>query len=186
MTDGNTLIFATPGNPVAQVRLPQVMEVVFARLGINAVWVPMHVDQEGLRTVVEALRTLRNFRGITVAIPHKPAIGAMLDRRFTWTSTEGLTRSRREALNDFTALAAQFSAYKNKSDALAYGCRAPNPPPDKRVPTTAELQAAQSKMNKFYCGLRSNTPKTTADSLMGFWTNILGLNIPDPSVCSLQ
>lgn len=34
------------------------------------------------------------------------AIGAMLDRRFTWTSTEGLTRSRREALNDFTALAA--------------------------------------------------------------------------------
>jgi shikimate dehydrogenase len=80
MIDGNTLIFATPGNPVAQVRLPQVMEVVFARLGINAVWVPMHVDQEGLRTVVEALRTLRNFRGITVAIPHKPAIGAMLDR----------------------------------------------------------------------------------------------------------
>jgi len=25
MIDGNTLIFATPGNPVAQVRLPQVM-----------------------------------------------------------------------------------------------------------------------------------------------------------------
>jgi shikimate dehydrogenase len=80
MIDGNTLIFATPGNPVAQVRLPQVMEVVFAKLGINAVWVPMHVDREGLRTVVEALRTMRNFRGITVAIPHKPTIGAMLDR----------------------------------------------------------------------------------------------------------
>jgi len=83
-------------------------------------------------------------------------------------------------------LQAQFSAYENKSDALAYGCRAPNPPPGKRVPTAAELQAAQSKMNKFYCGLRSNTPKTTVDALIEFWTTILGLNIPDASVCSLQ
>jgi len=83
-------------------------------------------------------------------------------------------------------LQAQFSAYKNKADALAYGCRAPNPPPEKRVPTTAELQAAQSKINKFYCGLRSNTPKPSADALIEFWTTLLGLNIPDPSVCSLQ
>ena len=80
MIDGNTLVYATPGDPVAQVRLPEVMQVVFEKLGINAVWVPMHVDHEGLRTVVEALRTMRNFRGITVAIPHKPTIGAMLDR----------------------------------------------------------------------------------------------------------
>lgn len=80
MIDGNTLIFATPGNPVAQVRLPQVMEVVFEKLGINAVWVPMHVDHDGLKVVVQALRTMKNFRGITVAIPHKPAIGALLDR----------------------------------------------------------------------------------------------------------
>jgi shikimate dehydrogenase len=78
--DGNTLIFATPGNPVAQVRLPQVMEVVFRELKINAVWVPMHVDHEGLKVVVHALRTMKNFRGITVAIPHKPAIGALLDK----------------------------------------------------------------------------------------------------------
>lgn len=80
MIDGNTLIFATPGNPVAQVRLPQVMEVVFRELKVNAVWVPMHVDHEGLKAVVQSLRTMKNFRGITVAIPHKPAVGALLDR----------------------------------------------------------------------------------------------------------
>jgi len=78
--DGDTLLFATPGDPVAQVRLPQVMEVVFAELGVNAVWVPMHVDYEGLRVVLQALRTMRNFRGITVAIPHKPTVATMLDR----------------------------------------------------------------------------------------------------------
>lgn len=80
MIDGDTLIFATPGNPVAQVRLPQVMKVVFAELGVNAVWVPMHVDHKGLQVVLQALRTVRNFRGITVAIPHKPTVAAMLDR----------------------------------------------------------------------------------------------------------
>ncbi|HLB14809.1 MAG TPA: shikimate dehydrogenase [Burkholderiales bacterium] len=80
MIDGNTLIFATPGDPVAQVRLPEVMEAVFAALGVNAVWVPMHVGPEGLAAVLQGLRTIRNFRGITVAIPYKPAVGAMLDR----------------------------------------------------------------------------------------------------------
>lgn len=89
MIDGNTLIFATPGNPVAQVRLPQVMEVVFRELKINAVWVPMHVDHEGLKSVVQALRTMKNFRGITVAIPHKPAIGALLDRLSVRAQTAG-------------------------------------------------------------------------------------------------
>lgn len=76
MIDGNTLIFATCGNPVAQVRLPQVMEVVFRELKVNAVWVPMHVDHEGLKVLMQALRTMRNFRGLTVTIPHKPAICA--------------------------------------------------------------------------------------------------------------
>jgi shikimate dehydrogenase len=80
MIDGNTLIFATPGDPVAQVRLPEVMEQVFAALGVNAVWVPMHVGPEGLAAILQGLRTIRNFRGITVAIPYKPVVGAMLDR----------------------------------------------------------------------------------------------------------
>jgi hypothetical protein len=34
------------------------------------------------------------------------AIGSTLDRRFTWTDTDGLTRNRRETLKDFAALAA--------------------------------------------------------------------------------
>ena len=33
------------------------------------------------------------------------AIGAVLDRRFAWTDTEGLTRNRRDTLKDFSALA---------------------------------------------------------------------------------
>lgn len=79
MIDGSTLIFATPGNPVAQIRLPQVMEAVFAALDVNAVWVPMHVERDGLEVVLQALRSMHNFRDITVAIPNKPLIGPLLD-----------------------------------------------------------------------------------------------------------
>src|SRR5262245_26725682 len=33
------------------------------------------------------------------------AVGGMLDRRFTWTNTEGLSRNRRDTIKDFAALA---------------------------------------------------------------------------------
>jgi hypothetical protein len=41
------------------------------------------------------------------------AVGGMLDRRFTWTNTEGLPRNRRDTIKDFAALAA---ASKGDSD----------------------------------------------------------------------
>src|SRR4051812_31544754 len=41
------------------------------------------------------------------------AIGGTLDRRFTWTNTEGLSRNRRDTIKDFAALAA---ASKGDSD----------------------------------------------------------------------
>jgi shikimate dehydrogenase len=87
--NGGTQLFATPGDPVAQIRLPQVMGVVFAALNVNAVWVTMHVDRAGLDAVLQGLRTIRNFRGITVAIPYKPMIGALLDRVSTQAQAAG-------------------------------------------------------------------------------------------------
>lgn len=78
--DGETLIFATPGDPVAQMRLPSVMGPVFAALGINAVWLPLHVDRAGLSLVLQALRSVRNFKGITVAIPYKPVVAELIER----------------------------------------------------------------------------------------------------------
>ncbi|MFI4985846.1 MAG: shikimate dehydrogenase family protein [Alphaproteobacteria bacterium] len=78
--NGDTLIFATPGDPVSQMRLPLVMGPVFAALAVNAVWLPLHVDKAGLSLVLQALRAVRNFRGITVAIPYKPRVARMVDR----------------------------------------------------------------------------------------------------------
>jgi shikimate dehydrogenase len=80
LIDGETFIFSIVGDPVAQVRLPQVMEIVFRELKVNGVCVPMHVGREGLEAVVQALRTMRNWRAMCVTIPHKVAVAAMLDR----------------------------------------------------------------------------------------------------------
>jgi hypothetical protein len=38
--DGKTLVFATPGYPVKQIRLPILMNQVCLPLGINAIWIP--------------------------------------------------------------------------------------------------------------------------------------------------
>ena len=78
--DGDTLLFATLGDPVSQARLPAVMGPVFAHLGLNAVWVPMHTPEGGLVAVLGALRSVTNFRGVTVTIPHKPTVTGMVDR----------------------------------------------------------------------------------------------------------
>jgi shikimate dehydrogenase len=78
--DGSAMLFATLADPVAQVRLPQVMAAVFQALGVNAAWVPMHVPPDALPAALAALRAIPNFAGITVSIPHKPALAASVDR----------------------------------------------------------------------------------------------------------
>jgi shikimate dehydrogenase len=56
------------------------MELAFRELKVNGVCVPMHVGREGLAAVLEALRTMRNWRAMCVTVPHKAAVAAMLDR----------------------------------------------------------------------------------------------------------
>jgi shikimate dehydrogenase len=93
--DGNTLLFATLGNPVSQVRLPTVMGPVFAHLGLNAVWVPMHTPDGALGAVLGTLRSVTNFRGVTVTVPHKMAVMGMVDhlsRRAEAAGTANLIR----------------------------------------------------------------------------------------------
>jgi shikimate 5-dehydrogenase len=40
---GNTDVYLIPGDPVEQVRAPDVFNLIFKTLGINAVLVPVHV-----------------------------------------------------------------------------------------------------------------------------------------------
>ncbi|EYC51092.1 shikimate dehydrogenase [Hylemonella gracilis str. Niagara R] len=76
---GSTELFLIPGDPVEQVRAPEVFNRVFAALGINAVLVPVHVAPADIETFVRSVFLARNVKGLFLAIPHKALVMDMLD-----------------------------------------------------------------------------------------------------------
>jgi shikimate dehydrogenase len=69
-------------DPIAQARLPEVFNSLFHERGVDAVMVPLHVKAEDLETSLDGLRTIGNFAGLIVTVPHKPA-AASLRRTFS-------------------------------------------------------------------------------------------------------
>lgn len=70
---GSTRLFAILGDPIEQVRSPEMVTAQLVALGTDAVLVPMHVAAADLDGVVHALKRIRNFGGMVFTIPHKAA-----------------------------------------------------------------------------------------------------------------
>jgi shikimate dehydrogenase len=68
---GTTRVFLIVGDPVAQVRAPELFNHLFARHGVDALLVPAHVSPADLADFVHHSSKARNFGGMWVAIPHK-------------------------------------------------------------------------------------------------------------------
>ena len=77
---GTTRVFLILGDPVAQVRAPEAFNHLFRRHGVDAVLVPAHVAPEQFEGFVRHVLTARNIEGLWLAIPHKTAMVALLDR----------------------------------------------------------------------------------------------------------
>jgi shikimate dehydrogenase len=76
---GTTRVFLILGDPVAQVRAPEVFNPLFAQAGIDAVLVPMQVPAGQLDAFVRGVFQARNVDGLWVTIPHKTALPGLLD-----------------------------------------------------------------------------------------------------------
>ncbi len=76
---GTTDVYLILGDPVEQVRAPESFNLIFARLGIDAVLVPVRVQPAHLEAFVRAAFLAPNIKGMWVTIPHKAAIMALLD-----------------------------------------------------------------------------------------------------------
>jgi shikimate dehydrogenase len=76
---GTTRLFAVIGDPVAQVQAPSMMNPLFARLGVDAVLVPVHAAPERLAAVVRGLQNTGNVDGLLVTVPHKRKILELAD-----------------------------------------------------------------------------------------------------------
>lgn len=76
---GRTRVFGTLAHPIDHVRVPSVMNPAYARHGIDAVMVPIHVLPEDLADAVRGMRATRNLGGLCVTVPHKVTITALCD-----------------------------------------------------------------------------------------------------------
>lgn len=77
---GTTRVFLILGDPVAQVRAPEVFNHLFAKHGADAVLVPAKVGSANLAGFVKHSLLAENIDGLWLAIPHKAPMVELLDR----------------------------------------------------------------------------------------------------------
>ena len=71
--DARTRLFAIVGNPIDHVRAPVVWSALFRKFGINAVFLPAHVEPGRFDEAITGLKALKNLDGLMFTMPHKQA-----------------------------------------------------------------------------------------------------------------
>lgn len=96
--NGATRLFAIVGDPVVQVRSPEVYCERFAQAGMNAVLVAAQVSMENFEIAVPGLMALGNLDGLLVTAPFKGRMAAMAKRLGSAAACIGAVNAlRREA-----------------------------------------------------------------------------------------
>jgi shikimate dehydrogenase len=75
---GSTRVFFILGDPVAQVRAPEVYNHLFAQAGIDAVLVPLKLPAAALPRFLQHGMAAENIGGCWATIPHKGQLAALL------------------------------------------------------------------------------------------------------------
>jgi len=90
--NGATRLYAIIGDPIAQVKSPELFSGRFADAGVNAVMFPVHVLPDRFDTTVPVLMRLGNLDGLIFTVPYKGQATQFADRL-------GATAARIGALN---------------------------------------------------------------------------------------
>lgn len=78
--DGDTKLLAIIGDPVAQVRSPEIINPRIIKAGYNAVLLPMLIPQATFDGVVKGVMGIGNLLGLVITYPHKERIFRFADR----------------------------------------------------------------------------------------------------------
>ena len=97
--NGQTDVFLIPGDPVEQVRAPQVFNLIFKTLGINAVLVPAQVKAGDIHAFVKAAFLAQNVKGLFLAIPHKSLVLDLLSSCNRYGAVAGAVNGIRRNAN---------------------------------------------------------------------------------------
>ena len=71
--DGKTRLIGLMGNPVEHTLSPVIHNGISKRMGISSVYMPFHVEEEGVGDAVRGAYAL-NVLGLNVTVPHKNAV----------------------------------------------------------------------------------------------------------------
>jgi shikimate dehydrogenase len=101
---GTTRLYAIIGDPIEQVRSPEVYTEHFAATGVDAVLVPVHVPAARFDAIAPALLALGNLDGLLVTVPFKARMLPFARRVGETARTIGAVNAlRREADASWTA-----------------------------------------------------------------------------------
>ncbi len=67
----DTKIFGCIADPINHVKAPTLFTKIFQEQNVNAVMIPINISEENLKTFFSGIKTIKNFVGMTVTIPHK-------------------------------------------------------------------------------------------------------------------
>ena len=76
---GTTTFYTMIGTPVIQVKSPALYNRYFAEHGMDAVMVALDLPTDQVRAHFEHIRTISNFGGCIVTVPHKQAAVDCMD-----------------------------------------------------------------------------------------------------------
>jgi shikimate dehydrogenase len=76
---GRTRVYGIVGDPIEQVRSPEMITAEFVRRGIDALMIPVHVRPVDFDTCVAQLKCVQNLDGLVFTIPYKRAAAALAD-----------------------------------------------------------------------------------------------------------
>lgn len=77
---GSTELVFTVANPVAQVMAPQALNLIFSRFDMDAVGVPIRIEDRQFKPFMTSALAAGNVRGMLVSIPHKTRLMKLLDK----------------------------------------------------------------------------------------------------------
>jgi shikimate dehydrogenase len=80
IVDGATRLYGIVGDPIVQVRSPEVMTAKFRAAGSNAILVPFQVAPDAFEETMRGIMRIRNLDGLVITVPYKARAVAVLDR----------------------------------------------------------------------------------------------------------
>ena len=78
--NAKTKLFGVLADPIEHVRAPDIYNERWIYNNKNQLMIPIHVKKENLQSTIEGLRSLSNFYGFCVTIPHKVDVAKYCDK----------------------------------------------------------------------------------------------------------